>query len=137
MNASAPTLCKVNYNFTRELFLITKLLPDINLVIMKPYSEAEVHDALVAIADGMSIRAAGRTWHIPERTLRHRLAGTQSHHVAADPQRVLFDHQEDQLAMFLINQSSLGHALTRWETRALAARLAFPGEEPLLSEGSG
>jgi hypothetical protein len=31
--------------------------------------------------------------------------------------------------MFLINQSSLGHALPRWETRALAARLAFPLEE--------
>jgi 4-hydroxybenzoate polyprenyltransferase len=31
--------------------------------------------------------------------------------------------------MFLINQSSLGHALTRWETRALAARLAYPNED--------
>jgi hypothetical protein len=31
--------------------------------------------------------------------------------------------------MFLVNQSSLGHALTRWETRALAARLGSSGEE--------
>lgn len=45
---------------------------------MKPYGEVEMHDALVSIYDGMPIRHASRTWHIPERTLRHRLVGKHS-----------------------------------------------------------
>jgi hypothetical protein len=90
---------------------------------MKPYTEAEVHNAIVAVRDGMPIQTAAKAWHIPQTTLWDRLKGTQSHQVAADPQRPLSEVQEDQLAMFLINQSNLGHALTRWETRALAAWL--------------
>jgi hypothetical protein len=53
--ASAPTLQKVNHSSTRDFFLITKLLPDVDLPIMKPYTEVEVHDAIVAIRDGMPV----------------------------------------------------------------------------------
>lgn len=95
---------------------------------MKQYSEAHVHDALVALADGMPWKAASRLWHIPLSTLRRRRAGAPNHIEAADPQRLLSDVQEAQLALFIINQSSLGLALSRFETRALAAHLAFPHE---------
>jgi hypothetical protein len=95
---------------------------------MKQYSEADVYDAIVAITDGMSQRDASRLWHIPRSTLQHQLNGQRSHHEAADPQRVLDDYQVSYLALFIINQSSLGLALTRYKTRALAARLAFPNE---------
>lgn len=91
---------------------------------MKTYTEVEVHDALVAVVDGLLMRQASKTFHIPRSTLRSRLAGKQSHRDAADPQRILSDIQEDRLTDFLMNQASLGHALTRWETRALGARLA-------------
>lgn len=124
MNASGPTPHILQHNFTKEFVLITKLLPSIILVIIKIYTEVEVYDALVAVADRMPMRRASKTFHIPRSTLRSRLAGKQSHRDAADPQRTLSDNQEDRLADFLMNQASLGHALTRWETRALGARLA-------------
>lgn len=100
---------------------------------MKPYSEAEIHDALNAIENGMSIRQASRTWHIPKSTLHDRVTGTQSHSNAAYAQQVLSDYQEDCLVLFIVNQSTLGLALTRFETRALAAKLAYsqPDAPPL------
>jgi len=108
----------------RDFFLITKLRHNIDLVIMKSWSEAEMFDALTAIADGMPIRAAAREWGIPESTLRTRLNGAQSHRDASSHLRVLSDDQEDELVQFIINQSVLGLALTRFEVRAMAARLA-------------
>ena len=113
VHASVPTLYKLNVFSTRTFFLITKLLPGIILVLIKPYAEIDVHNAIMAVRDGMSVKRAARTWHIPRSTLQSRLAGCQSHKVAADPIRVLSNHQEDQLAIFLVNQSSLGHTLTR------------------------
>lgn len=95
---------------------------------MKTYSEADVFDAITAVRDGMGKREASRTWHIPYTTLRRRLLGTPNHRDAANAQRLLSDYQEDQLAVFLINQAALGLALTRYETRALAARMAYPNE---------
>ena len=65
VHASVPTPHKINVFFTRTFFLVTKFLPAIILVIMKPYSEIEIHDAIVAVRDGIPIREASRTWHIP------------------------------------------------------------------------
>jgi hypothetical protein len=64
MHASGPTPYILLNIFTRDFFLVTKLLLDIILVIMKHYSEADLYDALVAIADGMALREASRTWYI-------------------------------------------------------------------------
>jgi hypothetical protein len=74
VHASVPTLYKINVFSTRTFFLITKLLPSIILIIMKPYGELEMHDAIVAVRDGMPVREASRTWHILRSTLQSRLA---------------------------------------------------------------
>ena len=85
VHVSVPTLHKLNVFSTRTFFLITKLLPNIILVVMKPYAEIDVYDAIVAVRDGMSVKQASRTWHILRLIFQNRLAGTQSHKVAADP----------------------------------------------------
>ena len=85
MNASVPTLYKINHNITRDFFLTTKLLPGINLVIMKLYTEVKLYDAIIACQDGMPMREASRMWHIPHSTFRDRLYGIQNRFVAADP----------------------------------------------------
>lgn len=46
---------------------------------MKPYTEAEVHDAIVAVRNGMPVRTAARHWHIPYSILNDCLIGIQSH----------------------------------------------------------
>jgi hypothetical protein len=61
VHASIPTPYKINVFFTRTFFLVTKLLPGIILVIMKPYSEIEMYDAIVVVRDGMPVREASRT----------------------------------------------------------------------------
>jgi hypothetical protein len=61
VHVSIPTLHKLNVFSTRTFFLITKLLPGIILVIMKPYGKLEIYDTIVAVRDGMSVREASRT----------------------------------------------------------------------------
>jgi hypothetical protein len=36
---------------------------------MKPYGKLEMHDAIVAVRDGIPVREASRTWHIPHSIL--------------------------------------------------------------------
>jgi hypothetical protein len=61
VHASVPTPYKINVFSTRTFFLITKLLLSIILIIMKPYSKLEIHNAIMAVKDGMPVRKASRT----------------------------------------------------------------------------
>jgi len=59
---------------------------------MKLYSEDELHGAIIAIKDGISIRQASKTWHISRTILCDRLHGGISYHKAARPQRLLSNY---------------------------------------------
>jgi hypothetical protein len=97
---------------------------------MKPYSDFELSQAIEAVANGASVRAASREWGIPRTTLQDRLLGTQSHSESALPQQRLSKTQENSLAQWILIQVDLGLPPTHAQVREFAGRILAANGDP-------
>lgn len=97
---------------------------------MKQYTEDEFQAALQAIACGMSIRQASKTWAIPNTSIRNRLRGVQARCRAHEPEQRLSGTQEAHLVTWTLIQAELGLPPTHKEVRQLAERVLRAKGDP-------
>ncbi|KUI55247.1 Hemoglobin subunit beta [Cytospora mali] len=90
---------------------------------MTKYTEQDVEDAVVAIANGKSLRQASREWSIPRTTLHNRIAGRQPRQFAHETRQRLSRSQEDNLTKWATAQIELGLPPTHAEVKELAQRI--------------
>ncbi len=88
-------------------------------MLMKPYTEDDVLQAIDAVTNGTSIRQAARLWAVPRGTLSDRINGTQTHQEVAISQQRLSPTQEKYLSDWVLMKASLGLPPTHAELRVL------------------
>jgi hypothetical protein len=94
---------------------------------MPSWTEEEMAEALVAIANGLSQRAAAKWYGIPASTLRGRLTGAVPSKQAAIARQILSDTQEEYLAHWAIVQAALGTPPSDGQLRQAAEELLRAG----------
>ena len=100
---------------------------------MPSYTEKDVEQALVDLANGTSMATAANRHGILRTTLRDRQSGTQPSRLAHSFQQRLSAIQEDHLEQWILCQEALGYAPTHAQIRAIAtAVLRTNGDQQLL-----
>ncbi|KZL64049.1 hypothetical protein CI238_04498 [Colletotrichum incanum] len=90
---------------------------------MVEYTEIEIAQALIAIADGLSIRTAAQQWGIPFSTVRYRIKGIQPRALAFAGQQRLSPIQEKHLADWVRIQHALRLPPTHRQLKDFAERI--------------
>jgi 4-hydroxybenzoate polyprenyltransferase len=102
---------------------------------MPQYTEDDVSQALINVANGKGVRAAARDWGVPYTTLRERIKGRENHSISAENQQRLSRVQEDHLANWVLAQEALGVPLTHAQIKEFAHRLlAIKGDHKPLGK---
>jgi len=86
----------------------------------RQYTEADIAQALEAIANGIFVQKAERDYGVPRSTLRGRLAGAVSHKQALELQQKLSKVQEEHLTKWVLTQESLGLCPTHTQIQVFA-----------------
>ncbi len=103
---------------------------------MKKYTEADLQDALDAIANSLSIYKAAKEWGIPRTTIRNRINGQQSRNEAFASLQRLSPTQETLLTSWVLTQGALGLPPTHTQVRLFAERiLRTQGDTQPLGKG--
>lgn len=88
------------------------------------YTEQDLQDAIAKYHRGRgSIRSISREFGIPTTTLHHRIHGTQTRSIGAEPLQILSRVQEDHLSQWVLTQVALGVPPTHAQIRAFASRV--------------
>ena len=100
---------------------------------MPSYTEDDVAQALLDLADGSALRATAKRHGVPKSTLRDRQFGAQTAYQGHSHQQRLTLTQEDQLEQWIIRQEALGYAPTHAQIRAIATGVlqATSDQQPL------
>ena len=87
---------------------------------MPSYTEDDVAQALLDLANGSALRTTANKYGVPRSTLRDRQSGAQTTRQGHSNQQRLTSIQEHQLEQWIIRQEALGYALTHAQVRAIA-----------------
>jgi hypothetical protein len=90
---------------------------------MPQYTEDDLVQALIDVANGKSKQLAAKEWGVPHSTNRDRIKGSESHSSAGESQQRLSRAQEDHLANWVLTQEALGVPLTHAQIKEFAQRL--------------
>ncbi|KJZ69105.1 hypothetical protein HIM_11512 [Hirsutella minnesotensis 3608] len=92
-------------------------------------TEPDIHQALQAIANGVSVRKASKQWGVPRATLYDRMHGRECRKAAFSPLQRLSQTQENQLTEWVLIQDALGLPPTHSQIKQFAQRmLAVKGD---------
>ena len=95
-----------------------------------------MNKAVSSVKDGVSIRRAAEQFNVPKSTLGDRVSGRVQLGSRSGPKTYLSDHEEKELATFLIRCGSIGYPRTKAQTLALVQRiLETRGFDGTLSTG--
>lgn len=87
------------------------------------YTEHDVTQALIDVADGKSLRQAALEWGVPRSTLQGRLHNPTTHQQAASHLQRLPTMIEDRLTDWILTQETLGYSVTHAQVRTFGERL--------------
>ena len=90
---------------------------------MPSYTEEDVKQALLDLANGHPMSAVTARHGVPRTTLRDRQSGAQTRRQARADQQRLSAIQEDRLEQWILCQEALGYAPTHGQVRAIATNI--------------
>jgi len=100
---------------------------------MPSYTEDDIEQAFLDLANGDAMATVAIRHGIPRTTLRDRQSGAQTIRQAHSDQQRLSATQEDQLEQWILHQEALGYAPTHAQLRAIATSIlqANGDQQPL------
>jgi hypothetical protein len=87
---------------------------------MAQYTEADILNALVDIANGVAVATVAAQNGIPRTTLHDRISGSQCHQSAHSNMQRLSPIQEEHLAQWILQQEALNYVPTHAQVRIIA-----------------
>lgn len=85
----------------------------------KLWTDDRMTKALMAVAEGSSVRRAAEEYGVPRSTLHDRVNGRVIHGSKSGPRKYLTSLEEEQLVAHLKNCASIGYGKSRKETSKL------------------
>jgi 4-hydroxybenzoate polyprenyltransferase len=87
------------------------------------YPQSVLSQALLAVANGQSVKKASADWGIPRSTLRSRLKGSETHQISTQGLQRLTTDEENNLVGWVLTQEAIGNPPTHAQIRLFAQRI--------------